>query len=120
MKVSFSPQRRDDNLVVEINAEIVKINGKAFDLSVIPNGATLPASATGSEYFIDEISRVNNVLVFTLLLPHGANPPRAIAWPEAVKKTPDGVLIDTSKKIYPWPVEWPVDHADIPSTQSED
>ena len=45
MHITLNPQRRDDALDVSKSGDTLTINGSAYDFSVIPNGATLPASA---------------------------------------------------------------------------
>lgn len=92
MKIKLNPQRRDDNLSVERQGETLTINGATFDLSVIPEGATLPASAVDCEYLTGDIERIDGVLHLSLVLPHGANPPQSVAFPADIINPPDGVL----------------------------
>lgn len=46
-------------LSLKVDGTSLIINNETFDLSVIPNGATLPnaAEATGCKYFADDIER---------------------------------------------------------------
>ena len=104
MKIKFSPQRNDNVLKLEVNGDVVIINDEVFDLSVIPEGATLPSVAISSEFFTGDISRYNGVLELEILLPHVYNPPQAIAFPEPIEIT-SGVVIDTASGIYPWCIE---------------
>ena len=92
MRISFSPQRRDDALKALKTGDILTINGAAFDLSGIPDGATLPAEATGSEWFAGPIERIEGVLHVTLLLPAGPSPEPWQAFPESITVTEDGTI----------------------------
>lgn len=92
MNITLTPQRRDDTLTVSKQGDTLTINGTAFDLAVIPDGATLPATATGCEYLIGNVERINGVLHLTMLLPHGANPTQAQAFPQPIIDPVDGPL----------------------------
>jgi len=92
MKITLNPQRRGDTITVSKQGNTLTINGTAYDFSVIPEGATLPASATNCEFIIGEITRIAGVLNISLILPHGANPSQAIAFPAPLINPPDGVL----------------------------
>lgn len=92
MKIKLNPQRRDGTLVVSKQGETIVFNGIAFDFSVIPDGATLPASAVDCEYITGDIERIDGVLHLALVLPHGPNPLHAVAFPADIINPPDGVL----------------------------
>ena len=92
MKITLAPQRRDDTLAVSKQGDTITINGEAFDFSVIPDGATLPASAVACESIAGPVERINGVLHITLLLPHGPNPSQEVAFPAPIINPPDGVL----------------------------
>jgi len=92
MQISFSPQRRDDTLHVTKQGDALTINGVTFDFSVIPDGATLPASAVSCEYVTGNVERIGGVLHLTLTLPHGANPSQGVAFPAPLIDPADGVL----------------------------
>ena len=92
MKITLSPIRRDSQLTVSKQGETITINGSAYDFSVIPEGATLPASAVDCEFITGNIERINGVLHISLILPHGPNPSQAVAFPAPIINPPDGVL----------------------------
>ena len=92
MKITLSPIRRDSQLTVSKQGETITINGSAYDFSVIPEGATLPASAVDCEFITGNIERINGVLHISLILPHGPNPSQAVAFPATIINPPDGVL----------------------------
>lgn len=92
MKITLSPQRRDETLTVSKQGAILTINGTAYDFSVIPDGATLPKDATDCEWLASDVERINGELELTLLLPHGANASEAARFPEPIINPADGEL----------------------------
>ena len=96
MIIKFNPQRRADTLSLSKSGDVLTINGKAFDFSPLPNGATLPASAIDSPLFCGDVERVDGVLYVSLILPHGPNPPHNVAFPVPLTITRDG-NIEVSK-----------------------
>ncbi|MBN8241854.1 hypothetical protein JF546_02375 [Nitratireductor aquimarinus] len=92
MFISFSPQRRDDALEVVKQGDIITINGEAFDLSVVPDGATLPQEAISSDWFAGPVERIGGELHVTLLLPNGSNPSQAVAFPQPITVNEDGPI----------------------------
>lgn len=82
-------------LTLEKAGSIIKINGTSFDLSVIPDGATLPDAdvATGCEYFSGSIERDDQGnFNLTLMLPHDDNAPEEARFPKPIIVTKDGVV----------------------------
>lgn len=92
MQIKFNPQRSDKALNLEKQGDILTINGDPFDFSPVPEGATLPAEAVDCEFIIGPVERVDGELCLTLLLPHGANPSQAQAFPEPVTAPEDGPI----------------------------
>ena len=92
MKITLYPVRRDQPLTVGKQGDTLTINGIAYDFSVIPEGAALPASAVDCEFITGNIERINGVLHLSLILPHGPNPSQAVAFPAPIINPPDGVL----------------------------
>jgi len=90
MRISFSPQRRDDALTLARSGDTLVVNGDAVDLSVVPDGATLPADAIDSDWIVGKVERIGGVLHLTLILPHGPNPSQAVAFPEPISVTNNG------------------------------
>lgn len=102
MRISFSPQFRSDALVVSKVGDVLTINGDVIDLSVIPDGATLPASAIDSEWIAETVERIDGVLHLVLLLPHGPSPEPWQAFPDPISITEDGPIdipVDTTVTI---------------------
>lgn len=100
MIINFAPQRRDDALGVVVAGDLLTVNGTEFDFSQLPEGATLPPDAIGSEFFAGPVERIDGELHLTLLLPHGPNPTPDQAFPQSIHVTADG------------PVELPQDVAE--------
>ena len=84
--------RRDDAFAVSKQGDALTINGTTYDFSPLPDGVTLPASATDCEYIVRPIERTNGVLHITLLLPHGADASEAARFPAPIINPPDGTL----------------------------
>ena len=93
MRISFSPQRRDDTLTVSKSGDTLTINGDLVDLSAIPDGATLPAGAIDSEWIVGPVDRIGGVLHVKLVLPHGANALPSVAFAEAITVTDGSIEI---------------------------
>ena len=92
MHLTLIPQRRDDNLVVTKLGDTLIINDINYDFSVIPEGASLPASATDCLYLTGNIERITGILYLTLILPHGPNPSQAATFPSSIINPTDGLL----------------------------
>ena len=92
MHITLTPQRRDETLAVSKQGDTLTINGMPFDFSVIPDGATLPASAVDCEYLTGNIERKGGVLHLTLLLPTGPNASQAANFPEPLINPANGTL----------------------------
>ena len=90
MQITLLPQRRDDTLTVTKQGDTLTINGEEFDLSVIPDGATLPADAISSKFFSGPVERINGELHVTLTLPHGPDASEAVTFPQPIIVTEDG------------------------------
>lgn len=102
MKITLSPQRRDDTLTVTKQGDTLTINGTEYDFTNLPDGATLPLytiNVSGEiiknidcEWIASDVQRVNGELEFALLLPHGANASEAARFPEPIINPADGEL----------------------------
>lgn len=90
MQINLSPVRSNEALTVSRAGDVLTVNGEAFDLTQLTNGATLPAEAIDSDYFVGPVERIDGELTLTLRLPHGPNPSQAVAFPQPVTVTVDG------------------------------
>jgi len=109
MRISFSPQRRDDLLEVIKDGDILIINGEAFDFTSLPDGGTIPAGTVPCAWIASDVERIEDELHLTLVLPHGPNPSQAVAFPEPITVTEDGpIAIPYDEPVQP---EEPTDEA---------
>lgn len=92
MIISFSPQRRDDSLVVIKAGDVLQINGDVFNFSSLPDGASIPAGEVPCEWIVGPVDRIDGALRVTLVLPHGASPPEYLALPVPIVNPPDGIV----------------------------
>lgn len=90
MIISLIPQRRDDSLTLVKNGEILVINGRSYDLSVIPDGAILPRDAIDCDWLAADVERVGGDLRVSLFAPHGADATPAARNPRPIVNPPDG------------------------------
>lgn len=92
MKITLSPQRRDDTLDVIKSGDTLTINGVAYDFSVVPDGATLPRDAVDCAWLVSDVERIDGVLHLTLILPHGADASYEARFPTHLLDPADGLL----------------------------
>ena len=92
MTIKISPVRRDEQITARKNGEKLTINGKAYDFSQLPDGATLPADAHDCEWITGGVERIDGELQLTILLPHGANAPEETRFPQPIVDPADGQL----------------------------
>ena len=90
MQINLSPVRSKETLTVSSAGDVLTINGDPFDFTQLAEGATLPAEAVGSDYFVGPVERTGGELHLTLRLPHGPNPSQAVAFPQPITVTQDG------------------------------
>lgn len=103
MIITLSPMRSDGALDIARHGDVLTINGMTLDLSVIPEGATLPPGAVDSPWIVGPISRTAGVLRLTILLPHGASAGPDVRYPAPLTITSDGpvALPDTHPEEVP-------------------
>jgi len=83
MIINLSPVRSDEALpTLSAAGDVLTLNGEVFDFGPLPEGASLPASAVESDWFVGEVERLAGELHITLRLPHGRGPSQAVAFPE--------------------------------------
>ena len=73
MKIKMFPFLCDWPLEASVSGDVITINGEDIDLSGIPDGYRLPASAVGNKFFLsgsgDYVERIGRTLHFSLKLP---------------------------------------------------
>lgn len=93
MRISFSPQRRDDQLVLEKSlGDRLRINGELFNFNPLAEGDAIPAGAIPSDWIVGPVERVDGEVCLTVILPHGPNPSAGVAFPEAIIVAEDGPI----------------------------
>lgn len=117
MKINLSPSRRDDTLTVEKNGDRLRINGELFNFNPVPEGATIKAGDIPCEWICSDVTRINGEIELTLILPHGANPSEAVAFPSALEDVQDGVFAlpfdpEPEPPVMPELLEEEADHVD--------
>ncbi|PSS59841.1 hypothetical protein C6558_36060 [Ensifer sp. NM-2] len=91
MKISLSPQRRDDRLkVIRSGTDVLLINDEVFDFTNLPDGGTIPAGSVPCEWIVGPVERIGGQLHLMLILPHGPNPSQAVTLPDAIIDPPIG------------------------------
>lgn len=93
MIIKLSPVRSDLSLVVTKSGDTLVINGKAYDLGRLSDGATLPVEAIGDGFLIAPVERIDGSLVVTLMLPHGADAPEEARFPVDIVNPADGPVL---------------------------
>lgn len=92
MHITLTPVRMDAALILHRADDTLTINGLAYDLSAIPEGATLPREAVACDWLASDIQRIGGVLHLTLLLPHGADAPEETRFPAPLTASGDGPI----------------------------
>lgn len=90
MRIDFSPVRMDEQLTLERRGDTLSLNGEEFDFGPLLEGATLPADAILSDWFLGPVDRVDGSLSLTIRLPHGPNAPESTRFPTPIVVDEDG------------------------------
>lgn len=81
MIIKLSPVRMDEELSVGREGDRLDVNGEFFNFGPLMEGATLPADAISSKWFVGQVDRVGSELQLTLVLPHAADAPQSARFP---------------------------------------
>ncbi|TPK38709.1 hypothetical protein [Mesorhizobium sp. B2-5-3] len=93
MRISFSPQRRDDALVLEKTGDVLTINGEQFNFTGLGDGDTIKAEDVPCEFIVGDVTKADGEVHIVLSLPHGPNPSQAVAFPVDIVVTEDGSVV---------------------------
>ena len=107
MLINLSPFRADETLRLARQNDALIVNGETFDFAPLAEGATLPADAIDSAWFVGPVTRLGGALQITLAVPHGPNAPHETRFPDPIVNPPNG---DVALPIHS--VEEPEDAAD--------
>lgn len=99
IKLNFSPVRADEKTQASLDSAVLTVNGEAFDLSDIPDGATV------NHPVIQNATRNGDDYELTLTLTHGANAPHETRFPVPVEVTTE---------------TWELDYIYEPEAQTDD
>ena len=92
MRITLSQCFSDKTITASRAGDVLTINDEPFDFTQLPDGATLPADAIGSEHFIGPVERINGVLHVTLRFPHPFDAPYEARFPQPITMTADGIV----------------------------
>ncbi|WP_046382723.1 hypothetical protein [Pseudomonas veronii] len=92
MKITFSPQRRDDSVTYQKDGDTIIVNGEAFDFSKVEDGDVLPRDAIQSQWFSGDVTRSAGNLEISLILPNPWNYSQEQAFPEPITITQNGMI----------------------------
>ncbi|WP_414156577.1 hypothetical protein [Pseudomonas sp. BNK-30] len=92
MVINFSPVRMSEQVMVDREGDVLRINGEVFDFGPLLEGATLPVDAIASEWFAGSVDRIGGELHITLALPHGADAPEETRFPQPIIMDFDGAV----------------------------
>ena len=71
MRISFLPQRRDDEIVVElVSADRIRINDDLLNFEPLNDGDIIPSGVIPCEWINGPVERKDGVICLTLLLPY--------------------------------------------------
>jgi hypothetical protein len=90
MIITLSPVRSDAPVSLARYGDVLVIDGAAFDLAPLAEGALLPAEAIDSPWFAGPVTRTDGRLHLTLILPHGPTAPAATRFPATLRVDHDG------------------------------
>lgn len=110
MRIKLSPFSADETLVLSRSGESITINGMKLDFEALPDGAVLPATATGCPWLYGPVQRIDGELTLTVRLPHGAQASEQSRFPVDIVNPPDGRVqlpTDFDPKPEQPEVSWP-------------
>lgn len=107
MFITLSPARADAVLSLERKGETLIVDGLAFDLSPLAEGATLPQWAVGCPALAGDITRQGGALHLTLRLPHGPEAPPEVLFPALLAGPADGPVALPGQPAGPVPATGP-------------
>ena len=73
MNVVLVPQRREENLSLVKQGDVLWVNGEAFDFSAVAEGDILPGEAIDSMWFTGPVKRIDGSLTVSIFLPNPWN-----------------------------------------------
>lgn len=90
MKITLSPANRLGTLSLSRNGDVLTINGKVYDFSALPDGATLPRDAVDCAMLASDVERIDGELHLALTLPYRPGASEAVRFPAPIIDPPNG------------------------------
>lgn len=92
-KINLSPVRADETVstISKLGAALI-INSEEFDFGFLGDGDTLPRSAINSGEIHSDVTRNGDVIELTIRLPHSADAPESVRFPQPILVEQDGPL----------------------------
>lgn len=88
LTIHFAPVRREETLQLERQGETLIANGAVFDLAAL----AAETGDTPGEGWVVSVTAVKDGYAAVVLLPHGADAPEAVRFPQPVTAKVDGVI----------------------------
>lgn len=92
MFITLSPIRAEGTLSLSRFADVLWIDGVAFDFSSLAEGEVLSRDTIGCDRLLADVQRRDGRLHLTILFPHGANPPEEARFPAPIIVDADGPI----------------------------
>ncbi len=73
MKITFIPQRSDQDIRITKSGDILTVNGDVLDFSDIQEGGKCPAEAIENVWVVGSVGRLSGHIEISIILPY-ANP----------------------------------------------
>lgn len=90
MKITLSPQRRDDTLTVFKVGDALVLNGEVLDFGPLPEGGTLPFGSVNNPWVASDVNRINGQIEVSIILPCAAGASPSACFPAPIITTQDG------------------------------
>lgn len=112
MMIFLKPQFASGTLNISKQGDSLTINGDVLDFTDLPEGGEYPPEAIDNDFVVGGVKRVDGDVHIAVLLPYSnPNPPRAVAFPDPVTVTADGVIALPEGRDAPEPEELENDNA---------
>lgn len=90
MILDFTSVRRDEQLRIEVDGDVLVLNGGRFDFGRLAEGDLLPREAIASEWIISGARREDGHVRVTVVLPCGPEASEARRFPKTMTITDAG------------------------------
>lgn len=84
MRLTLSPMRRDDTLVLSRAGDTLTLNGQVMDLSGATPSTPLPCDSLDCPWIVSDVTRVEGQICLSIILPHGPAAAPGVLYPEPI------------------------------------